>query len=84
MSSSQATYDIDDGKSVSENISALLEALKGIDESLAAVLEPALAEMSNGVHVDQLALLDALYAATGPGREMNDTQSADDVSGGPA
>ena len=73
MNSSPATYEIDDGKSVSENILALLEALKGIDEPLAAVLESALTDMSNAVNIDQAALLDALYAATAPRSEVNDT-----------
>ncbi|WP_439364222.1 hypothetical protein ACNJYD_30755 [Bradyrhizobium sp. DASA03005] len=66
MANTEIAFEIDDSKTVDENISALSTALKRIDDSLAEVLSGALSKLSLEMALDHDALLDALYVATGP------------------
>ncbi|TKV80150.1 hypothetical protein FDV58_18070 [Bradyrhizobium elkanii] len=66
MANNEIAYEIDDRKTVDQNLSALSAALKQIDDPLADVLEGVLSQLSLEIAPDQDALLDALYAATAP------------------
>ncbi|MET4016655.1 hypothetical protein [Bradyrhizobium sp. S3.2.12] len=66
MTNTEIAFEIDDSRTVDENISALSVALKRIDDSLADVLSGALSSLSLDIALDHDALLDALYAATSP------------------
>lgn len=59
-------FEIDDTQTVDQNISAFTSALKTVDDALASVLSASLSKISLEIHLDQDALLDALYAATAP------------------
>jgi hypothetical protein len=69
MPQEATTFDIDDTKTVEDNITALAGALQAIDGPLSAVLAPSLTVMSHGTTIDNDPLLDALYAATAPADE---------------
>jgi len=66
MPQQQILFDIDDNKSVAQNLADFAEALKKLDEPLASILAPHLGAMSNGAHSDNAGLLNALYAKTVP------------------
>ncbi|MET4751188.1 hypothetical protein [Bradyrhizobium sp. RT11b] len=66
MTNTEIPFEIDDSRTVDENISALSAALKRIDDPLADVLSGALSNLSLDIALDQDALLDALYAARTP------------------
>ncbi|VIO69544.1 hypothetical protein CI1B_27500 [Bradyrhizobium ivorense] len=66
MTSSEIVFEIDDSKTVDQNISALSVALKQIDDPLADVLSGALSKLSLEIALDQGTLLDALYVAGAP------------------
>lgn len=77
MPQEQTHYDIDDNKSVDENLANFAEALKKLDDPLASVLGQRLASMSNAEHTDNAGLLDALYSKTAP----NPPQATTDETG---
>lgn len=66
MPKGNAAFDIDDGQTVDQNITAFTDRLATIDPALAATLGPELPGLSNDMDLDQGAILDALYAATAP------------------
>lgn len=66
MANTEITFEIDDSKTVDENMSALSTALKRIDDPLADVLSGALSNFSLEVALDHDALLETLYIATTP------------------
>ncbi|WP_439360105.1 hypothetical protein [Bradyrhizobium sp. DASA03007] len=66
MPNIEIAFEIDDSRTVDENISALATTLKQVDNPLADVLSGALSKLSLEIALDQDALLDALYLATAP------------------
>ncbi|MET4262304.1 hypothetical protein ABIC09_007282 [Bradyrhizobium sp. S3.12.5] len=66
MANTEITFEIDDSKTVDENMSALSTALRRIDDPLADVLSGALSNLSLEVALDHDALLETLYIATTP------------------
>ncbi|MES5486696.1 hypothetical protein QMZ05_28420 [Bradyrhizobium sp. INPA03-11B] len=66
VAKNELVFEIDDTKTVDQNICALSIALKGIDDPLAGVLSDALSKLSLDIALDQDAILDALYLATAP------------------
>lgn len=61
---SEAPYEIDDAKSVDENLSAFVEQLKANDPKLGAILAGKLSDLSLGKKVSAEDLLESLYLAT--------------------
>jgi hypothetical protein len=66
MPKGNVTFDIDDGQTVDQNITAFTDRLATIDPALSAILGAQLVALSNDMDLDQGAILDALYAATAP------------------
>ncbi|WP_024520713.1 hypothetical protein [Bradyrhizobium sp. Tv2a-2] len=63
MAKDAVAFEIDDVKTVDQNISAFTTALKTIDCPLADLISASLAKLSLEVSVDHDELLDDLYAA---------------------
>lgn len=72
------TFAIDDALAVDDNIAAFALQLKISDTQLASILTPSLIDFSNGVSLDQDALLGALYAETAPAPEPKVGEGAKD------
>lgn len=69
MSNTISSYEIDDAKSVDDNLTTFAVTLATIDAPLATVLGPHLSDWGSGKALIHNELLDALYAATAPKEE---------------
>jgi hypothetical protein len=77
MPKGNVAFDIDDGQTVDQNITAFTDRLATIDPALAAILGAELVALSNDMDLDQGAILDALYAATAPAPAAEQDGAAD-------
>lgn len=66
MSKPTIAFEVDDTKTVDENISAFAAELDSVDAPMAGIIAASLSDLSHELVIDQGALLDALYAATAP------------------
>ena len=65
MPEEQPRFEFDDTATFDENIAAFVKATKELDAPLAEALALVLVDIGNGEEVEQAAVLNSLYKATG-------------------